>query len=173
MTSLLQGWTANGRVEAKNTMEQMRKNIRESLKAPIVWETAKAIVAGVGPRDEVNQAAAIRKWVAAKFRFVKDPIGVELLETPTYLLGKVKAQGYVQGDCDDAATISCALLMSIGIPCRLAAVAFGDKSAGYSHVFAVADPRDRFGNKSVVEFDVTRPAGLQRAAFSRHLTISV
>ncbi len=174
MTAIVSGWHPKNRLEASTTLAQMAKNVRAVIGQPLVWETAKRIVAGVAPRDEVSQARAIRSWIAARFRFVKDPRGIELLETPLYLLQRIAVQGYVQGDCDDAATLAAALCTSIGIPAKFVAVDLVGTPQGFDHVFTVAYPVDRVAKKlTAVEFDITRPPDLRRARFKpRHLSVA-
>lgn len=144
-----------GTLHAGTTLAQMRANVRLALGEPIVWETARAIVANVTVRDQAAQARAIRAWVAARFRYVNDPTTVELLASPGMLLKSIDRAGYVQGDCDDAATLTAALLSAIGIPCELWAVGF-KADAPFGHVFTVAAPR----GGAPYEMDVTRPAGV-------------
>jgi len=174
----LSGWEACSRLDAKNTMERMRKNIRTSMHRPHVLAKARAIIADarIAERDEAGQARAIREWVDAHFRFVKDPLGVELLETPSFLLAKIEKDGTVQGDCDDAATLSAALCGAIGIRPTLYALAFGQEgtSPPYSHVIAVAHPIDRQLQRRVsVDFDVTRPKDMSMPRVARKLAVKV
>jgi transglutaminase-like putative cysteine protease len=144
----------------------MAKNIRDSLTAPTVVEVARGIASRVAPRDGVAQAHAIRQWIDERFRFTRDPLGVELLETPAFHLNRIRDYGFVQGDCDDAATISAALGMAIGIPATLHAVAFFRKDAPFAHVYTVLHP----DNGPAVEMDITHQAGKKRPPISRHIT---
>lgn len=151
------GWVPGGRLSALRTMREMAANVRSSRAQPLVWETAKRIVAGVPERDEIGQAMAIRRWVDTHLVFVKDPLGVELLETPSYLLGKIRDHGFVQGDCDDAASLTAALGTAIGLPAKFVAVGFGPDQP-FSHVFTVLYPINvERKARAVVEMDVTRP----------------
>jgi hypothetical protein len=165
------------RLEARTTLETMRKRVHSELPIPIVWETARAIIANVTPRDEVAQAEAIRQWCSKNWRFVNDPMWHQLLTTPTYCLKKIREQGYVQGNCADAAMLSAALCLAIHIGCKFAAVSFGQQKpphhAPYSHVMTIAYPRTRIGSTAAVEMDFTRPADLARATFTRRLLVTV
>lgn len=161
-------------VDAAHTLQAMRANVRRSLGRSIVLEMARKIIAGIAERQEVKQVQAIRAWVLSRFVFVKDPIGVELLETPNYQLARIARDGKVQGDCDDAAALTAALCMAIGIPCTFYAVALraGD---GFGHVFTVARPLDRTaGRRVAVELDVTRPREVPTLPhFARRLPLDV
>ena len=61
------------RVQARDTVVQMSKDVRAQVIAPIVFETERRIVAKVTPRDENAQAQTIRTWCATRWRFVNDP----------------------------------------------------------------------------------------------------
>lgn len=167
-TDKLAGWQAT-RGDAATTMARMASNIRASLTDHRVVERARAIIAGVAPRDCVGQAVAIRAWVDRRFRFVRDPLGVELLETPAFLLARIERDGSVQGDCDDAATVAAALGMAVGIRATLHAVAFFSSAAPFAHVYAVLHPEPG----APVEMDITHQAGKRRPPVSRRLTRKV
>lgn len=167
-TDRLEGWQATTG-SAPQTLARMADNIRSSLTDPRVVETARGIIATVTPRDCVGQARAIRAWVDRRFRFVRDPLGVELLETPALLLSRIDRDGSVQGDCDDAATLTAALGMAVGIAASLHAVAFFTKVAPYAHVYTVLHPEPG----GPVEMDITHVAGKKRPPISRHLTRKV
>lgn len=165
------------RLQAKDTLVVMRKHVHDELAVPLVWETARLIVANVTPRDEPAQAVAIREWLSSRWRFVNDPMWHQLLTTPVYCLKKIKEQGFVQGNCADAAMTSAALCLAIHIACKFAAVSFGQQKpphhAPYSHVMTIAYPRTRIGSSVAVEMDFTRPTDLARAAFTRRLLVTV
>lgn len=164
-TDTLAGWQAT-RGSAPETLARMASNIRASLKDPAVVEVARGIIANVPPRDCIAQARAVRAWTDKRFRFVRDPLGVELLETPAFLLSRIKQYGFVQGDCDDAATLTAALGMAVGLPASLHAVAFFDKAAPFAHVFTLLHPP----GAAPVEQDITHQAGKKRPPISRELT---
>lgn len=159
-------------IDARAIMTAMRKTVRGVLTFPLVWETALAIIEDVPARHEDEQAQAFRDWIAEHFRFVNDPIDVQLLKSPVYLLAAIRDRGFVQGNCADAAMLAAALCESVRIRCNYVSVAFNDAHAAYSHVFTMAYPHMVNGAQAAVEFDVTRPPGLPRANFSRHLEIS-
>lgn len=166
MTAILPAWNAGGKVTAANTLKQMALNIRRDLTKPIVWETARRIVSQIAERDQVAQAKAIRAWCKARFRYVADPIRVDLQATPAYLLQQIERQGYVMGDCDDAATLTCSLCLAVGIEAQLMAVAFNRPDAPFTHVFTWAYPR---GGKPR-NMDVSHPDDAPPRAFTRRLT---
>ncbi len=173
MTYVLAGIDAPTRATATNTMRKMALDVRQAIVLPTVWETARQIAATVRDRDEVAQALAIRAWVRAHMRFVKDPVDHQLLTVPEYMLDAINTQGYVQGDCADAAELTAALCMAIGIHATFVAVAFNSPTANYSHVFTIADAKLPGGGVGKVEMDVTRPDAVKQAKFSRYLRLSI
>lgn len=155
-----------GPPRAARTLADMRSAARISLADPRVWQTARRIISRVTARDEVSQARAIRAWIAKNFRFVKDPVGMELLESPAYQLEQFDRVGYIQGDCDDAASLAAALLLSIGIPATFAAVDIVGTPRGFDHVFTWGHPFDRSrGGRVAMEFDTTRPRDVRHVRF--------
>lgn len=154
------------KVTAAKTLQQMRRNIRADRTSPDVWELARSIIVQTDDRDQAAQARRIRRWAKMRFRYVADPTSTELLSRPLYLLHKIKAQGFVQGDCDDAATLTAALLGGIGIAATLEAVAFDRPDAPFSHVFTIASPR----NGPPLEMDVSHPDDSPPRVFSRRIT---
>jgi hypothetical protein len=165
VTTIVQGWTGGGKTTAKKTLAQMARNIRGELASPEVWETARNIVAQVPERDQALQARVIRSWCKARFRYVADPVDIDLLASPRYLLDKIKQHGYVQGDCDDAAALTAALVTAIGIPAELHAVAFISPHAPFTHVFTIAYP----ANGPAREMDVSHPDDSPPRTFTRTL----
>ena len=163
----------SSRLTAAKTLADMVRRVHADVGAPLVWETARKLVAGVQPRDEVSQVSALRAWTSAHFKFVNDPLWHQLLETPLYALEHVRDTGFVQGNCADAAMLTAALCAAIHIPCRFIAVGFHTPDAPYSHVFTMAYPHTVSGSKAAVEMDITRPAGLKKAGFTRRLMVDV
>ena len=167
------------RLDAKTTLEKMRQRVHEQLALPIVWETARGIVVRVTPRDEIGQARAIREWCAVRFRFINDPLWTQLLTTPVYNLTKIRDQGFVQGNCADAAMLTAALCGAIRIPSTFVTVAFPDPRyplglEPYAHVFAIAYPRQQSCcARAAVEMDITRPPQVRHARFTRRLRVEV
>lgn len=135
----------------------MAANVRDCLAhSVLVVQTANDVVANVAPRDTGNQIATIRDWLDSHFRYLSDPVGVELLRDPSGGITEIKQRGYTQGDCDEAATLAASLGMAIGIPARFRALAFYTKTAPYTHV--VCDLRGPGGQWMPI--DITKPANM-------------
>jgi transglutaminase-like putative cysteine protease len=144
-----------GVLRAPDTLARMVAVIRGSVSDPRVWRVARRIAAKTDSRDQGTLARAVRKWCDARYRYVRDPRRVELLQSPSRMLSEIARDGYFAGDCDEASILTSALCTAIGIRCELHAISF---RAGQplSHVFAVACP-DR---GAPVELDIVRPRSL-------------
>lgn len=142
----------SGREGTIQTLKQMREYARAAVRAPdqLVRGTALAIFRrkGVPPRKWLAEIRALHEWVRDCIRYVKDPVGIELVQTPEATL-KVG-----QGDCDDKSTLLAALLLATGHPCRFVAV--GMNGAPFSHVLVEA----KAGEKWIpAETIIPRPLG--------------
>lgn len=161
MTLISRSTIGFGDYGSAQTLDRMRELVNRSLSVPLVVETANGIAASRPPRDYLGIALAIRHWLASNFRFVRDPVGVELLRDPEYQLRQWMTYGYITGDCDDVAVLGAALGKAVGIGARFVAVGF-QPNRPLVHVFAVLTGRGDGGMGSLgrgVELDVTRPPG--------------
>lgn len=150
----------------------MRAEVRDSLHVPIVYRTARSIVADAPARDELTDALHIRRWVLAHFKFLKDPAGLELLYGPVHMLHEIQRYGAAQGDCDEAATLTSALLLAVGIPAKFVAAGFS-ANGPFTHVYALGYPLVN-GGRQAVEMDITRPASIPNLpSFQRKLVVTV
>lgn len=141
-----------GEAGTQRTVNEMRQAVKAGLQDPLVVEQGRRIVRECLPRDMKCRALSVRRWMVEHFMFERDPIGVELLMTPRYMLDKVAAGRVIQGDCDDAAIMSATLGMAIGLRARFVLFGFRQPNAPFSHVFTEL----RVGNQWVQQ-DVTRP----------------
>lgn len=138
---------------------------------PIVRLTAANIVGYNNSRDPEAQALALRTWIAAKVRFLRDPAGAELVQTPEYLLTQLSINGTVSGDCDDVATLAAALAMSIGLRARFQLVGFNGPSGPFGHIWTEVQGSQ---GGSWWELDTTRPSqGFEFNRIERVHTIPV
>lgn len=128
----------------------MRRIARRALTRPEVvaraWE-----IAG---RDttEMQKAARLRAFLDRRVSFTFDPLGVELIRTPRFMLREIAAQGSVAGDCDDVAVLGAALGLAVGFEARYVLIGL---TAGqpYEHVFT-----ELMTAQGPYELDTTRPA---------------
>lgn len=121
---------------------------------PLVNETAHQIVLRVPPRDTLGYARAIRAWARSRFRFVPDPLDVETLRSPHYMLSHTDhLGGLMMGDCDCAALLA-ALGKAIGLPARFVVLGFSSLDNAWGHVYAELGT-----DQGWLDLDVTKPRG--------------
>jgi hypothetical protein len=147
---------AGGDFGSRQTLAKMRTLVNAALAQPLVVNTAKEIVKLCPPGAFECQALAIGRWLADHFLFIRDPLGVELLHEPRYMLQVIDTRAFFQGDCDDAAVLGAALAKAVGLRARFRAIGFR-RGGLLSHV--IADVRTPSG---WVQYDVTRPAQFTR-----------
>jgi transglutaminase-like putative cysteine protease len=110
------------------TLKIMRGFVRDAVRNPdqTVRGRATALVSGLPARNWHAEIRALHSFVRDQMRYLRDPVDVELVQTPE------RSLEIMQGDCDDKATLLAALLDSIGHPARF--VALGFNGEGFSHV---------------------------------------
>lgn len=119
----------------------------------LVWDTAMAVTGGA---ESLDACLTLRAWVNARFRFEHDPPNMEFVQSPEAQLRFIARDGFVRGDCDDAATLVAGLALAAGLWVRMVAVAFLDKPNVFRHVWSEIAPKA--GPDGVwIECDVTRP----------------
>lgn len=155
------------------TLNRMKELVNDALMVPAVVERATGIVSMVPSRDYVSMAGAVRAWLARSFKFVPDPVGVELLRDPEYQLRELDTRGMVLGDCDDAAILGAAMAKAVGIRASFVAVGF-TPGGPLRHVFTVltGPAAGAINWRTPVSLDVTRPPGA-RAQIMRRVVVTV
>jgi len=102
--------------------------------------------------DPAEKAQLIREFVDYAVTFTPDPLGLELVKSPEYMLREFFAQGEAFGDCDDVAVLAAALGMAVGIPARFTLLGFSPTQP-FRHVLTeLYTPCQGW-----VEMDTTRP----------------
>jgi len=139
-----------------------RRVYRESFAHPEVRSFAEN-AAGQGSRLE--QARRLFSTLKNTVRYYGDPIaegsslGVEMMKAPWIMVQEIKDRGFAAGDCDDQATLSYALLKSIGIPAALRVVWFNG-AQNPKHIYSMANISGQW-----TAFDtVSKYMGFERAA---------
>ena len=110
----------------KATLALMVKIVKASKNNYAVRTQALDLVSGLRQKDFVSEVRAIHQFVRDDIRYVKDINGTETLTMPNKLLVTR------QGDCDDKAMLTAALLETIGHPARF--VAIGRSPGEFEHV---------------------------------------
>jgi hypothetical protein len=136
----------NSDSQVESTIQLMRRYVAEDALTPEIQRDAMlAIQASVG----LSPAESVFWWVKGQIRFVEDdytarqfqartvePV-VEALIRPRDMAALIQS-GRAQGDCDDFAMYTAALLMALTIPVAFVTVAGNPGSADYSHVYVAA-----------------------------------
>jgi len=105
-------------------MAALARRYRSDLK---IRETAADLVQHLPQKAWGAQIRALHAFVRDGIRYLKDPNGVELVQTPLVTL-EVR-----HGDCDDKSVLLATLLESIDHPARYVAVGF--EPGRFSHVY--------------------------------------
>lgn len=115
---------AGTRATLKIMSEYAQAAVRDPNQA--IRRKALQIFSGIPPRQYIAEVKALHAFVRDQIRYVKDPVDLELVQTPiaTLQIG--------QGDCDDKATLLAALLTATGHRSQFVAVGF-DRGP-FSHV---------------------------------------
>ena len=95
-------------------------------------------------------------WIRQHFRY-RDEIE-EIVREPAAMLEDLQLLGYVEGDCDDVATFTAAVLRAYGYPAKLVAIRYNAADPEFRHVFVESDG---------VRLDATVPEGTQHQEIER------
>lgn len=114
------------------TVSKIIDIVNGSLRQPTIRLIALELLkrAGVSDRDYLGQAKAVWRWIVDNVRFIRDTVGVEVVQSPEVTL-KLRA-----GDCDDHVTLLGALLKAIGIPVRFRVI--GSTRDQFKHIYPEA-----------------------------------
>jgi hypothetical protein len=105
------GWAGTRR-----TVETAWRLVNESLRDPVVVETAHDIVRHLPERDKLAEARAVSEFVRRHVRYTNE--GIETLKTPRLMIDEIREKGKAVGDCDDHVILWAALHKVLGNPVR-------------------------------------------------------
>lgn len=119
---------ASGDAGTVQTLRVMRGFARDAVRNPdqIIRAKVRDLLSGLPPRQWMAEIRALHAFVRDSIRYLRDPVGVELVQTPE------KTLEYGQGDCDDKATLLAAMLSAAGHPAQFVAIGLG--GGPFSHV---------------------------------------
>lgn len=143
----------NGDDGTAQTVALIRHAYQSALTDPLVRSTAGRIVRTLPPQDLEAQARAIFQWVKEHIRFVRDPVGHEVVSSANWTL----THGF--GDCDDVnAVLIPSLLGAVGIHSRLITVATYPDDPSFTHIYCEAQVGGIHGSRGGwVPLDMARP----------------
>lgn len=111
------------------TLRRMVQIVRKYKSDVTTLDAARRITAQVPERDARGIIHALQRWVRDQIRYVMDPRGLEMVQTPPRTLD------IRTGDCDDKSVLLATLLETMGYPTGFCA--YGFKGEGFSHVIAL------------------------------------
>lgn len=90
--------------------------------------------------SDVEQAQAIYHWLVTNMNYVNDPYFNELIHSAEVLIDRYSETGELSGDCDDFTILACALMLSVGIPCRSRMIKVRDPLGriNWAHIYPMA-----------------------------------
>ena len=135
----------SGELGSRRTLNIMRKLVNESLLDPYVIQSSRNIVSGCGSgKDEFCLANTINRWIKDHSHFLKDPVGIELIHTPKFLLQKIAKNFYYNFDCDDMAVLAASLGKAVGLPAKFVGLGFIRKNAPLTHVYTILKVKNKW-----------------------------
>lgn len=105
---------AGGDAGVHQTVRHMRALVDAAKTLPETRAVILTALHGIREKDTLGEVTALYEWVREHVRFVRDPVGVEYLQTPSYMLRQIAREGVAAGDCDDASTLFAALAETAG-----------------------------------------------------------
>lgn len=111
-----------------------------------VRDLALSILRNSGYNDGMDlshdqKIAAIYSWFLENVSYVNDPYFNELIHRADTLVHQYNEKGYIAGDCDDFTILACALLLSVGVPCRARMIKTRSPVSGHynwAHIYPMA-----------------------------------
>lgn len=139
----------------RTTLKVMAKLARQGSVNPLIRQFTQTLVQSLSQKDRIGEIRSIGEFVRDSIRYVRDPVGTELVQTPDATM-RLKS-----GDCDDKATLTAAMLLSIGHPARFVAIGFAPGS--FSHVFVETRINRKDGGYPWMAIETTEPWPIGRA----------
>ncbi len=124
------------------TLGRMRELVDVGAQLPEARQAVAAALTTARPRSPQSELSALLEWVQERFHYVRDPLHVELVQTPALMLREIRQRGEVQGDCDDAVVLFATLAESAGYLTRF--LVQGPADDLYQHVVAEVQVGERW-----------------------------
>lgn len=134
-----------GAAQPQHTLVRMKAMVLHDYEHSSVVETAVDIADEVDGKDAAAMAEALLVWLRVHTRFVPDPVQQQRLNSPLYMLAKIKAHDKVGGDCADLAMLGGALAMAVGLAVKFVAESYAEPcnpaTSPLVHVYTVVQTR--------------------------------
>lgn len=127
----------HGNAGNRRTLAAMSRLAQSGSVDPVVVKAAQDAVRPFPAHSPDSDFAAILADVRRRMRYTHDPLGAEVVKEPRYVIDSTNASAWPEPmDCDDASTLTAAMLGAIGYPTQFATVAV-DKARPneWSHVY--------------------------------------
>lgn len=122
-----------------NTAEEMRRIIHESSKNHYVRSWAEHMISGIPDRDSNGEIQAIFLFIQKYMRYTNDPLGIEYVQTPPFILEKLEKGITPNLDCDDYTVLGLSLLRSLGYDTAIRLTGYNSKE--FEHVYGMVYDR--------------------------------
>lgn len=128
-----------GLAGTRTTLEAMDRLVRSGVQDPSVVLYAQQIVRSAPEYGQRAELSSILDDVRRTMRYTLDPLGVETVKSPSFVLEEIRTRGKAAMDCDDATVWTAALVRSVGMQTRFRVIR--DDPREYTHVYleALAD----------------------------------
>ena len=129
-------WLGFGNIVPETTVYKMINIIKSSAKNYELREFAANTTQHAPAKDQWAEAEEIYHFVQNHSRYLKDPHGTEMIQSPLIFIDKVKKGQMWYGDCDDFTVLLLSLYRSIGYPTAIRTAAYG-KNKKPGHVYGL------------------------------------
>src|SRR5215831_1690365 len=120
-------WIPEGKAGTRATLHQMAELVRRDSQEPAVQQLA----------EQYPSPILIDQFFRLTWAVVPDPDEYEFVRAPKLQAEIYLESGTLEGDCDDASTLSACLLRALRWPCVITAIRRPGE-ADFSHVFTTA-----------------------------------
>lgn len=120
----------------KTTLAAMERLVHSGIRDPEVVLFAQEQVRNQAEYGKWGEIDALLTAVRRSMRYTPDPVGVETVKSPTFIMREIKAKGRAAMDCDDASVLAATLIRAVGVPTRFKVIK--DSPTEYTHVYLEA-----------------------------------
>ena len=107
----------------------------------------------------------IDHFIRRNFRYRRE--NEEIVRTPQMMAETFNQNGFFDGDCDDVATLTAAILRVYGYPARFAAIRYDASNPEFQHVYVESGPHSSFVYHPEYILDATVAPGTHYNAIER------
>lgn len=90
----------------------------------------------VGYALALGSLNGVDQFIRANYRYRDER--EEIVREPEWMMNDLSRIGYMEGDCDDVATLYAAFIKALGYPARFVAIRYNPAQSEFEHVFTQA-----------------------------------